>query len=85
MTRTYYLDWSPMFRAFINERKVDGYQIINDSDVLMVRFECHNDTAFALLMLEYAQWLENAQHDKTLNPNADGSMYHRAKPQPVQW
>lgn len=85
MTRTYFLNWSPMFHAFINERKVDGHQIINDSDVLVVRLECHNDTAFAVLMLEFAKWLENAQHDMTLNPEARGGKYHASPQPPVQW
>jgi hypothetical protein len=84
-TRTYFFDWSPMFHAFINERKVDGHQIINDSDVLVVRLECHNDTALAVLLLEYAQWLSNAQHDMSVNPEASGSMYHASPQPPVQW
>ena len=84
-TRTYFFDWSRPFHLFLTERKIDGYQIINDSDVLVVRLECHNDTALAVLLLEYAQWLSGAVHDMSVNPEANGAMYHATPQRPVHW
>jgi len=56
-TREYFLDYSPLLSKFLKEKQVDGHEIINDSDILVVKLPCYNDTAFAVLMLEYAQWL----------------------------
>jgi hypothetical protein len=55
-TREYFLDYSPLLSKFLKERKIDGHEIINDSDILVVKLRCYNDTAFAVLMLEYVEW-----------------------------
>jgi hypothetical protein len=56
-TREYFLDHSPLLSKFLKEKQIDGHNIINDSDILVVKLQCYNDTAFAVLMLEYAKWL----------------------------
>jgi hypothetical protein len=86
MTRSYFFDWSRPFQQFLQERQIAGHSILNDSDVLVVHLECHNDTALAVLMLEFAQWLKDYENDMSVNPKARGGRYHSSPPlPPVQW
>ena len=56
-TKEYFFYYSHSFSEFLVERKIDGYWIKNDSDVLVVRLQGYNDTCLAILMMEYADWL----------------------------
>ncbi|NBX73210.1 MAG: hypothetical protein EBZ69_09030 [Alphaproteobacteria bacterium] len=56
-TRTYFFYYSPLLSEFLTEYKIEGYEIKNDSDVLVVKLQGHNDTCLALLMMEFNNWL----------------------------
>ena len=61
--REYFFYYSPFVSEFLNERKIEGYEIKNDSDVLVVKLRGHNDTCLALLMMEYSNWLMKKSMD----------------------
>lgn len=49
----------------------------SDADITHIVVEGYNDTNFVNLILEYTEWLKEAKHDMSINPNADGSKYHK--------
>lgn len=49
----------------------------SDADIIYIRLEGYNDTEFVNLIIEYAKWLKESEHDMSINPFADGSKYHR--------
>jgi|694.fasta_scaffold126323_7 hypothetical protein len=75
MTQTYHFDWSATMEFFLASKGIASDT--SDADIMWITLEGYDDTNFVNLMLEYAKWLQEAEHDMSINPHADGSKYHR--------
>ena len=75
MTQTYYFDWSLTMQLFLDSKGIPSNT--SDADIMWITLEGYDDTNFVNLILEYAEWLKEAKHDMSINPDADGSKYHK--------
>ena len=56
---------------FLDENKVEYF--VSDADVIVIN---SGNQFFIMLMLKFAEWVIASEHDRSINPNADGSKYH---------
>jgi hypothetical protein len=72
-TKTYFIPYSMNLYSFLRESKIEF--LCSDADIVSV--ELLNDKSLFNLGAKYAKWLQEAEHDMSINPHADGSKYHR--------
>ena len=72
--KEYCINYTRQMGAFLEAKKVNHF--VTDADIICIRVQGWNDSPFVMLMLEFAQWLIENEHDMSVNPEADGSRYH---------
>jgi len=72
-----HVEYTPLMAEFLTAKGIEWFG--TDADILCfkIKSECHNDTEFVGLVLEYAKWLSDNDGDMTINREAMGGSYHR--------
>ena len=72
--KQYALDYTPLLCLFLERRNIDFF--VSDADIIGINLQAHNDTFFAGIILEYANFLIESRNDTSIYPDANGSLYH---------
>lgn len=75
MEQTYHFEWSLTMQFFLDSKGIASDT--SDADIMCIKIDGYDDTNFINLIIEYSKWLKEAEHDMSINPNANGSKYHR--------
>jgi hypothetical protein len=63
MTKIYYVHHTDKLHEFLVQKDADFIRI---NDMVLIKLEAYNDTPFALLMLEFAEYLIGKNHEEFL-------------------
>lgn len=53
----YYINYTYEFSEFLRTKDIEHY--LTEADIIVVRMDARNDSPFAMLILEFAEWLLN--------------------------
>ena len=76
VTEYYFFTWTKLWDCYLTDVKVRYSK--SDINIICVKLDPVNHEAeFKALLEGYDKWLEDNKYDRSLFPNANGSMYHR--------
>ena len=64
MKKIYFVNYTEEFFKFLTKENVDFIRV---GDVLMIRLEAINDSPFALLILQFAEYLIDQNHNQFID------------------
>jgi hypothetical protein len=72
----YYFDFSKVWDGYLRESKIK-FSKIEDNLICVKLDPVNHETELKALLEGYDKWVKDNQYDRSVFPNAKGSMYHR--------